>query len=152
MDIVRVEVAIHGDIKKVWEIFTNPKYIVKWNFASDDWECPYAKNDLKTDGRFVYRMTAKDKSASFNFSGKYKEIFVYKSIIYALDDKRQVSVTFEKISAQETKVIEIFQPERINPVEMQRAGWQAILNNFKKCVEENNDVKIYDDRDDHWRG
>src|SRR6185503_9450895 len=106
----------------------------KWNFASDDWECTYAKNDLRADGTFVYRMTAKDKSASFNFTGTYKEILKEKSISYVINDKqkRKVLVVFEKITENATRVIELFQPEFINSEGMQQLGWQSILNNFKK--------------------
>lgn len=154
MDPISIEVIVDRHVEEVWAMFIDPKHIVNWNHASDDWECPYAKNDLKLNGRFVFRMTAKDKSASFNFSGTYKNIVPKKSISYVMDDRRKVSVTFQKMPDNETKVTEVFDPERVNPVTMQRTGWQAILNNFKSYVEANSEKKNFetDERTEMWAG
>ncbi len=136
---IKVETNINVAVEKAWEHWSSPESIKGWAFASDDWECPYAENDLRVGGRFLTRMSAKDKSMSFDFTGIYLEIEEYKYIKYICDgdDKRLVQITFEKISEDETKVVEEFDPENINPSEMQKAGWQSILDNFKKCVENN---------------
>ena len=136
---IKIKVNINAPIEKVWTYWNVPEYITKWCFASEDWKCPYAESDLKVGGKFLTRMSAKDKSMSFDFTGIYLEIEEYKYIKYICDgdDKRVVQIIFEKISEDETKVIEEFDPENINPSEMQKAGWQSILDNFKKCVENN---------------
>jgi uncharacterized protein YndB with AHSA1/START domain len=140
MESIRVETIINRGIGKVWEMFTEPKDIVKWNYPSDEWECPYAKNDFKINKRFVYRMMTKDKKICFNFTGTYKEIVTGKIISYMFDDRRKVTITFEKITGATTKIIEVFHPERNNSVDMQRNSWQAILDNFKKYVEANSEM------------
>lgn len=133
---ISVETNIDADIEKVWEFWTEPDHIVKWNNASDEWHTPDAKNSLEEGGKFIYRMEAKDGSAGFDFIGVYKGIKDKEMIDYDLEDGRNVIVYFEK-SDGKVKVKEDFEPEEINPKDMQKEGWQAILNNFKKYVEEN---------------
>ncbi len=130
-----VETVVNATLSKVWEAWTTPLHIQNWNFASSDWECPYAENDLKVGGKFVFRMSAKDGSASFDFNGIYTEITPLTFIAYTIEGGRKVSVTFEKVSDTETKVIETFEPENENSLELQRSGWQSIINNFKQYVE-----------------
>ena len=117
-------------------MWVEPKHIVKWCFASNDWEAPYAENDLFIGGRFKTGMAAKDKSMSFDFTGVYTNIKKYEIIEYTMDDGRYVRIEFAKVP-KGVKVTEIFEPEKMNPEEMQRSGWQSILNNFKKYVEDN---------------
>lgn len=131
---IKVEVFIRKPREEVWECFTNPLHIVNWNFASDDWHCPFAENELKTGGRFRYTMSSKDGKFSFDFTGKFIEINLGKFIAYELDDGRQVQIFFDQ-SHKGTLVTEIFEAENIYPVELQREGWQSILNNFKIYVE-----------------
>lgn len=135
-DKITVETSIEGDIDKIWEYWTKPDHIVKWNNASDDWHTPDAKNTLEEGGKFVYRMEAKDGSAGFDFIGTYKGVKDKEMLEYDLEDGRNVVVNFEK-SDGKVVVKEDFEPEEINPKDMQKEGWQAILNNFKKYVEEN---------------
>ena len=135
MESITVETFINSDLSKVWEAWTNPIHIQKWNFASNDWECPYVENDVKVGGKFLFRMSTKDGSASFDFNGIYTEVTPLAHISYTIEGGRKVSVLFEKISDTETKVIETFELENENPKEMQHRGWQAILNNFKQHVE-----------------
>lgn len=131
---ITVVTAINGPINKVWDYWTDPKHIVNWNAASEDWHSPIAENDLRVGGRFKSRMEARDGSTGFDFGGVYDEVEKPKLIVYTMDDGRKVSVTFSDEGGQ-VKVVETFEAEDTNPVEMQRGGWQAILDNFKKYVE-----------------
>ena len=133
---ITIQATIFVNIKKVWECYTEPQHIVHWNFASEDWCCPSAENDLRVGGKYSARMEAKDKSFGFDFEGLYKEIILEKRLVYALNEERQVDVSFED-NKDNTIVTVIFHAENKNPVEMQKNGWQAILNNFKMYVEEN---------------
>jgi uncharacterized protein YndB with AHSA1/START domain len=131
---VTVETTVHAPVEKVWKYWTEPKHITKWNNASDDWHTPNAENDLRVGGKFLSRMEAKDGSFGFDFSGVYDEVKTNEGISYTLDDGRKVNITF--ISQEnETKIIEAFDAENMNPIEMQEKGWQAILDNYKKYTE-----------------
>jgi uncharacterized protein YndB with AHSA1/START domain len=132
---ITIETIVNAPIEKVWNCWTAPGHIVKWNFASDDWHCPAAENDLRVNGEFKSTMAAKDGSFSFNFEGVYTDVQIHKLIAYTIVDGRKVKISFAEKDSQ-TKVIETFEPENENPEEMQKDGWQAILNNFKKLVEE----------------
>ena len=134
--IVSVHVIIHAPVEKVWEYFNSPEYIVKWNFASDDWFSPSATNDLRVGGKFNYRMEAIDGSFGFDFYGVYDEVIENELIEYTLGDNRKVKIMFYAM-ANKTEVVENFETEEENTVELQRTGWQAILDNFKKQVENN---------------
>lgn len=137
MNQITIQTTINAPIEKVWEYWNSPEHIPGWAFASDDWEAPYAENDLKVGGKFKTTMAAKDKSASFDFTGTYTQVDENQRIEYTIDDGRKVSVRFESLGNNETKVTETFDPENENSEEMQRDGWQSILNNFKKYVETN---------------
>jgi uncharacterized protein YndB with AHSA1/START domain len=132
---ITVNATIHAAIEKIWDCWTNPKHIVHWNFASDDWLAPHATNDLQVGGKFNYGMAAKDGSFQFDFEGIFSEIVPQEKIAYALGDGRKVMITFSTINDNEILVTESFDPEDENTHELQAAGWQAILNNFKKYVE-----------------
>lgn len=130
---ITVETVINNPIKRIWDFWTMPEHITKWAFASNDWCVPHAEVDLHVGGRFKIRMEAKDGSAGFDFSGTYTAVQTHKLLKYTLDDGRKVSVEF--LSAQgEWLISETFEAETENPIEMQRAGWQAMLDNFKKYV------------------
>lgn len=131
---VTVEVIVHADRALVWEGWTKPEHITQWNHASDDWECPQAANDLREGGRFSATMAAKDGSESFDFAGTYTAVEEGKRIAYTMGDGRTVEVTFEPVEGG-VRVVETFDAETENPEEMQRAGWQAILDNFKAYAE-----------------
>ena len=133
---ITVETIISADSKKVWDFWTNPEHITKWNFASDDWHCPKAENDLKVGGKLRSRMEAKNGSFGFDFEAIYDEIIDQKKITYTMTDGRQATTDFEHLGGK-TKVTTTFDAENENPIEMQREGWQAILDNFKKYVESN---------------
>lgn len=124
-------------IAEVWDFFTNPKHVTNWNFASDDWHCPKAENHLEVGKSFTYTMAAKNGEMSFDFSGRYTEIENYSKINYVLADDRKIFVTFKE-TENGIEVVEIFDPETENSEELQQAGWQMILDNFKKYTEANN--------------
>lgn len=132
---ITVATTIAAPIKKVWDSYTQPEHIMQWNNASADWHTPKATNDLRVGGMFLSRMEAKDGSVGFDFTGTYTVVVPYERTEYVMDDGRTVSNTFTAIGDQ-TQVTTIFDPETENPLEMQKAGWQAILDNFKKHVEE----------------
>ena len=132
--IISVETTVNAPIYQVWEMWTTPEHIIKWNYASDDWQTTFAQNDLRKGGKFFSRMEAKDRSAGFDFDGIYDEVKTNQLIEYTLSDGRKVRVVFTD-KDNETKIVESFDAEDTNSVEMQRDGWQAILDNFKKYVE-----------------
>lgn len=134
--LITVEATINAPVDAVWEKWTNPDDIIKWNNASDDWHTPKAENDLRVGGRFLSRMEAKDGSSGFDFNGVYDQVKTNELIAYTIEGGRKVKIGFTGNGA-ETKVTETFEAEDENPIEMQRGGWQAILDNFKKYVEAN---------------
>jgi uncharacterized protein YndB with AHSA1/START domain len=129
-----VSTIAKAPISKVWEYWTKPAHIVRWAFASDDWEAPAAENDVRVGGRFKTVMAAKDKSASFDFTGTYTAVREKELIEYDMDDGRHAKVQFLPIP-DGVQITTTFEPENMNPPEMQQSGWQAILNNFKRYVE-----------------
>lgn len=131
---VKVSTLVRAPKESVWDYFTTPVHITRWNFAISEWHCPKAENDLRSNGRFSYRMEAKDGSVGFDFSGTYTEVVAGKALRYTLDDGRKVNVTFDE-NAAGTRVTEIFEAEAQNPVEMQQHGWQSILDNFRNYTE-----------------
>jgi len=133
---IKIETIVKNKIDQTWEKYTIPKHIVKWNAADESWHTTNADNDFREDGKFSYRMEAKDKSAGFDFSGTYTKIQKEKEIAYTLDDERKVDVRF-LAEGDKTVVTVKFEAEEVNSVEMQRKGWQSILNNFKAYCEEN---------------
>ena len=133
---ITVESTINAPVDKVWKYWTEPQHITQWCQASDDWHAPYAENDLKVDGQFKTTMAAKDGSFSFDFGGVYTRVDEHKAIEYTLGDNRKVQIYFTP-GNNSTHVVETFEAENTHSVEMQKGGWQAILDNFKKYTEEN---------------
>jgi uncharacterized protein YndB with AHSA1/START domain len=133
---IKIEVDINVSVHKAWKYWTDVIHITNWNFASDDWHCPSADNDLRVGGRFRSQMEARDGSFGFEFGGVYDEVVMHERIAYTLDDGRIVEVVFQD-KGDSTRVISIFEAEDSNSIDMQRDGWQAILNNYKKYTEEN---------------
>lgn len=131
---VTVQTTIQASLEVVWNSWLEPRHVENWNAASDDWHTPKAINDVREGGRFVYTMAAKDGSVSFDFSGKFEEIIEHKKIVTLLDDDRRVWVNFEQ-SDNGVQLQETFEIEDENSEELQRMGWQAILDNFKKYTE-----------------
>jgi uncharacterized protein YndB with AHSA1/START domain len=133
---ITVGTTVNAPAEKVWDFFNAPEHIVKWGAASPDWHTVRAENDLQVGGKFNYRMEAKDGSFGFDFSGAYEEVEANKLIAYTMDDTRKVKITFTT-EGSATTLKETFEAETENPVEMQKAGWQAILDNFKQYTESN---------------
>jgi uncharacterized protein YndB with AHSA1/START domain len=133
--IIHTETLANAPVDKVWGAYTSPEHITGWNFASDDWCCPSASNDLRPGGRYVARMEAKDGSFGFDFEAVYDEVIHHQKLAYTMGDGRKATVVFEAISGTQTRVSVDFEAETMNPEEMQRQGWQAILDNFGRYAE-----------------
>lgn len=132
---ITIQALVQKPVAKVWESYTDPKHITGWNFASDDWHCPSASNELRLGGKYSARMEAKDGSFGFDFEATYSEIIPHRLIRYTMGDGRKAEVLFGE-QANQTLVTVTFETENMNPAEAQRKGWQAILNNFKKYTEQ----------------
>lgn len=131
---ITVETTVNAPVEKVWRLWTEPEHIRNWNNASDDWHTPQAVNDLRTGGHFSFTMAAKDGSFSFDFAGVYDDVVENQRIAYTIGDGRKVEVLFRGTGGQ-TRITETFEAENINSRDMQRDGWQAILDNFKRYAE-----------------
>ncbi len=131
---ITIETTVNIPVAKAWAVMTEPSHVVKWNAASPDWHTPKAENDLRKGGTFSYRMEAKDGSFGFDFGGTYDQVTLHSSYAYTMDDGRTVIVLFIP-QGDSTRIIEIFVAESENSPELQRGGWQSILDNFKRYAE-----------------
>lgn len=136
MEQITISAKVKAPAEKVWELWTSPEHITKWNAASDDWHTPRAENDLRVGGRFLSRMEAKDGSFGFDFTGTYDEVEPLKRIAYTMEDGRRAIIDFNENQGV-IEIITVFDAETQNSIDMQRAGWQAILDNFKRYAESN---------------
>lgn len=127
---------VNAPVEKVWDYWTTPAHIIQWNSPSNDWHTPRAENDLQVGGRFLSRIEAKDGSMGFDFGGVYNTVTNHEYIEYTIDDDRKVKIYFTS-EGNATRVVETFEAENIHPVEMQKAGWQAIMDSFKAYTEKN---------------
>ena len=132
---IRVKATINADRQKVWNYYTKPEHITKWNFADPSWHCPTAQNDMQIGGKYSARMEAKDGSFGFDFVAIYTEIIIEQQFSYEFGG-RKATVMFNTVN-NKTEIIIDFDAENENPIEMQKDGWQAILNNFKLYTETN---------------
>jgi uncharacterized protein YndB with AHSA1/START domain len=133
--IITVSSILNVPVAQAWASYTEPQHIVHWNFAADTWHCPNASNELREGGMFDYRMEAKDGSFGFNLIGTHQKVVPLEQIDTLLGDGRSLQTVFEALSNTQTKVTQHFEAETQNPAEMQQAGWQAILENYKKHTE-----------------
>lgn len=133
---ITIQNTVHAPVAHVWKLWTSPEHITQWNNASADWYTPFAENDVRPGGKFTFRMAARDGSFSFDFGGEYDAVEEHKSMSYTMADGRRVEITFTA-AGNDTHISETFDPENENPQDMQRAGWQAILDNFKRYAETN---------------
>ena len=131
---ITIEAIVNVPVGKAWQYYVEPAHITGWNFASDDWCCPRAENDLAVGGKYVARMEAKDGSFGFDFEAVYESVTDRQAFTYVMEDGRRVSTSFEDIDGA-TRVTTEFDAEKENSAEMQKNGWQAILNNFKAYAE-----------------
>lgn len=136
MEKITVGTTVNAPIEKVWDIWTNPKYIINWSTPSEDWHTTFAENDLKVGGQFKSTMAAKDGSMSFDFEGVYTSVEHHEKIEYRIADGREVTILFDDLGDR-VKITESFDPENVNPLEMQKGGWQAIMDSFKNYTENN---------------
>ena len=135
MPAITVSTIVNAPIARAWAVFTAPDHITQWNYASPEWCCPSARNDLRVGGEFSSRMEARDGSIGFDFTGVYTSVSALEQFTYILGDERRVTVTFEAISSDQTRVTEVFDPETVNSEELQRGGWSAILENYRTYTE-----------------
>ena len=131
---ITVSATVNKPVADVWTIWSDPKHITQWCAASDDWHCPKAENDLRAGGKFSSTMAARDGSFSFDFEGVYDDVQPHQRIAYTMADGRTCEIIFTQVNGG-TLVTESFDAETQNPVEMQRDGWQAILDRFKVYTE-----------------
>lgn len=131
---ITLETMVLTTLEKAWETWIQPQHVTQWNFASPDWHCPSAQTDLRVGGKFSSRMEARDGSFGFDFWGIYDEIIPQKLLRITMGDGRKMEVHFETLNGK-VKVTERFEIEDLNSAEMQREGWQAILNNYKAYAE-----------------
>ena len=137
MKTVTVENTIGTNVDKAWEFWTNPEHITHWNFATPEWHCPTAEHDLRVGGKLKYTLAAKDGSMAFDYTATFTTIKPGELLEYTLDDGRKVSISFIG-KGNTTQIIERFEVEDENSIDMQRQGWQAILDNFKRYAESKN--------------
>lgn len=135
--VIEVATTVNAPISKVWEYWTQPQHVMQWNNASPDWHTPKAENDLRKGGAFSYIMAARDGSFSFDFGGIYDAVEEHRYIEYTIGDGRKVKVSFDSKDDNTTHIVENFEAEKVNSIDLQRGGWQAILDNFKKYTENN---------------
>lgn len=133
---ITVQTTVNAPVDSVWKYWNEPQHITYWAFASDDWHAPHAENDLRVEGKFKTTMAARDNSVRFDFEGVYTSLKDQESIAYTLLDGREVGIAFTG-RGNETVIVETFEAEETMPVEVQQGGWQAILENFKRCAETN---------------
>lgn len=133
LDPIMISVTVEADKNKAWEYYTSPNHITNWNFADPSWHCPSATNDLTIGGRYVARMEARDGSFGFDFDAVYTDVVIGERVTYTFGG-RHATITFATVDDR-VEVTVIFDPETENPVDLQRNGWQAILDNFKRYTE-----------------
>jgi uncharacterized protein YndB with AHSA1/START domain len=134
--VITIQATVNAPVEKVWQYWSKPEHITNWAFASEDWHAPSAENDLRTGGKFSTTMAAKDGSFSFEFGGVYDKVAEHETINYTIGDGRKVKISFVS-AGNETRIVQSFEAEDQNSIDMQRGGWQAILNNFKRYTENN---------------
>ena len=130
-----ITTLIRQPLDRVWQLYTLPEHIVQWNFATSDWYCPSAVNDLREGGEFNWRMESKDGRMGFDLKGTYTEVTPGEMIAYRLEDGRRSVVKFDEEEGN-SRVTVSFEAEKDNPADLQRNGWQAILDNFCRYAEQ----------------
>lgn len=133
-EVITVRTTVRAPVDVVWKCWITPEDIMRWNNASPDWHTPRAENHLHDGGRFNYRMEARDGSAGFDFEGIYEKVVDHRLIVYTIADGRRVEIVFQAEEGA-TQVIESFEAEEVHSDELQRQGWQAILDNFRNYIE-----------------
>lgn len=130
---ITIETIVAATPEEAWAAYNSPEAITQWNQASEDWHCPSASVDLRAGGRYVARMEAKDGSFGFDFGGTYEEVNEPHALALVMDEGRRMRTTFAA-EGSGTRVTTIFDPEAMNPLDMQRDGWQSILDSYARYV------------------
>ena len=130
---ITVKIITQTPLQDCWNAYTLPEHITQWNFADPSWHCPNAQNDLRVGGTYLARMEAKDGSFGFNFEATYTDVQPMKSFNYTFGG-RNATIVFNTLP-EGTEVVVSFDPENENPIELQKQGWQSILNQFKTYIE-----------------
>jgi len=133
MEKIIVSALISANLRRVWDHYTMPEHITQWNFADPSWHCPRAFNDLQVGGTYSARMEARDGSFGFDFEAIYTDVQPLQAFSYEFGG-RMARVEFHE-REQETEVVVTFDPETENPIDLQKEGWQSILNSFKSYSE-----------------
>lgn len=131
---ITIQTNIASEVSNVWKMYTSAEHVTGWNFADPSWHCPSASVDLKKGGLYKARMEAKDGSFGFDFEAVIDEVNEPHYLSYTLTDNRTVKIDLKETN-KSTEVVVRFEAENENPIEMQRDGWQSILNQFKTYVE-----------------
>jgi uncharacterized protein YndB with AHSA1/START domain len=135
-------IAIHAIVpvspEQAWDAFTTASAITQWNQASPEWHCPWATVELQVGGKYVARMEARDGSFGFDFEAVYEAVDPHRALTLRMDDGRRAHTTFVGEPGG-TRVTTTFDPESSNPIEMQRDGWQAILDSYAAYVGRTNE-------------
>ena len=131
---ITIDATVAAPVDTVWTAWTTPEHITQWNFASDDWCCPRAEVDLRPGGIYLARMEAKDGTLGFDFTAVYDVVRPQETAAFRMDDGRTATTTFTPVEGG-TRVVTVFDAEGTHPIDMQRDGWQSILNNFKAHAE-----------------
>ena len=131
---ISISTEVRAPANLVWDCYTKPEHIVNWNYASDDWHCPKAENNLIVGGEYSVYMEAKDGSFGFNLKATYTQLKMGESFVFVMSDGREVSFRITESDGL-SRVDILFEAESVNPIDLQRQGWQAILNNFKRYAE-----------------
>jgi uncharacterized protein YndB with AHSA1/START domain len=132
---ITITATINAPLETAWNSYTQPEHITQWNFADPSWHCPRASNDLRVGGQFSSHMAARDGSMAFDFGGTYTDVITHQHIAYKMDDDRTAQISFKALGSNQTEITTVFEMESQNPEEMQRGGWQAILNEYKRHTE-----------------
>jgi uncharacterized protein YndB with AHSA1/START domain len=132
---ITVETVVKAPLNTVWDTWNSPEDIKQWNTAQEDWHTTRSTVDLREGGKFSARMEAKDGSMGFDFDGTYTRVEPNKLIEYRMDDDRQVTIEFVEQTDGGVLVKETFDAETENTPELQRQGWQAILDHFGRYAE-----------------
>jgi uncharacterized protein YndB with AHSA1/START domain len=128
------EIFVNASIEKVWDLWTNPKHMAKWNNMSEEWHTPKAENDLRVGGRLFLRMEMKDGSDGFDYMCIYDDLVIKQKISHTTSDNRKTTILF-LITENGVRLTETFDPESKTPLDIQQDFCQSILNNFKAYVE-----------------
>lgn len=136
-DPITVAVTVDAPPDRAWEAYTSPEAVTQWNQASPEWHCPHAEIDLRPGGRHLARMEARDGSFGFDFTGTYEEVEAPEKLVLRLDDERLSRTAFQP-EGSGTRVTTVFDAEGTHSREMQKDGWQAILNSYADYVARQN--------------